>query len=84
MRSDEIGACRVWMRGDSDPYFLHPEEYPRLREAWMAGRTFFEGRGTYDTPTVLKLAAVDMIDLVLPEGMALRKHDAAEDLLMGE
>ena len=84
MRSDEIGACRVWMKGEGDPYFLHPDEYPRLKAAWIHGDTFFEGRDTYETPTVLKLGNVSMIDLVTPADMALRKHDAAEDLMMGE
>ena len=87
MKADEIGCCRVWMKGDVASFILHPEEWPRLQRTFLSGDAIFEARATYGDPIVLRMANAVAINFqcveVTREIIADRKADKAKEAIEG-
>lgn len=81
MRSEEIGCVRLWAKEDPNAFLLHPDLWADVRQAWMNGETFFEGRDCYDDLMVVKLSAIVVISLATPKAMAEAGEDAEADRL---
>jgi len=68
----------VHLRSDSW-YRLHPREWNRLKEEWMSGKAFFEGKTLHGADFVVKLAAVEAIQNQTPDVIrSIRDEEAAD------
>jgi hypothetical protein len=70
-------SCRVWLKEDDAPWAIRVEDYAALVVAWKAGATFFDALDIYGDPLTIKLAAVVIIGLSTPEGIARYDEDMA-------
>lgn len=74
----EIGIISVYPRS-GDSYGAHPSEWSKVKDAWMAGKSFIETKNIYGDALVIKLACVEAIQLSSPEGMERDRAESAED-----
>ena len=77
-RRRETGIAVAWTRSDSS-YACRPDQYSKLRDAWMSGKAFVELDTIHGDTFVLKLGTVEAIQLFTPEGMAFAREEAAAD-----
>lgn len=86
MRRRETGNVVAWTKG-GDAYCFPPEDFPRLKSEWMAGKAFYEGRAFQGDPITLKLSEIVSMHLFTPEGIAAaydeEAADKAEDAAVG-
>lgn len=82
--AEEIGSCRVWVKGDKASFVLHPECFPGLKAAWMGGKAFHEGWDCYGDPIVVKLGEVVAVALWTPGGIAQAIADRKTAQLTGD
>ena len=75
MKQDEIGCTQIYLKEDPDPFQLHPDEYSKVREAWMKGEAFYTGRDCYGEAVTLKLGQV----VAISESTAAVRAQARED-----
>ena len=80
-RFQQIGGCRVWMRGDEGAFVLHPRHFVALRTAWQSGERFFEGTDVYGDVLVLSLHNVVALALATAQGVARCDDDQREQEL---
>jgi hypothetical protein len=83
-RADELGSCRLWVKGDAGAYVLHPRHYPEARAAWLAGKPFFEGTDLYGDVLIVKLGEVTGMALWTPGAIREARAEAKADELLGE
>ena len=81
---EEIGSCRVYMKGDDKCFVLHPAHYPMIRAAWMNGNAFYEGEDGYGDALTVKLGEVAAVALWTPEAIAQAMAEQREDALTGD
>lgn len=86
------GACDVFVRSAGGQFLLRRDQYPIVREAFLAGKPFVEAVGLHGEAMVIKLAEVCGIIETTPEVVAARavdrresnRQDRAESMLDGE
>lgn len=61
---------------------MHPDCYPGLKDAWMAGKAFFVGRSLHDDEIVVKLSAIESIQRFTAEGQQGQRDEEAADRRM--
>ena len=85
-RIREEGVCTAHSK-DGGNWNLPRSEFSRLKQEWMAGAAFFEGRGFYGSTIVLKLGDIVGLGDTTPEQIKDRMDDDAaakkEDEILG-
>lgn len=80
MRASEIGATRVWMKGDDTAFPLHPDCYEPLLAALTTNSAgFFRGWDCYDSPIFLRLSEIAAICKITPESTLKANLDEIVD-----
>lgn len=95
MRSAEIGATRVWLRGDPEAYSLHPKHYGDLKLALLFGCSparkgdvgeiaincpvYFEATDCYGDEILIRLSDIVAVLRATPEAFAEALRDAKID-----
>lgn len=79
MKPNEIGVCHVYNKGCDIPFSLHPTHYVPLRDAWMAGKTFYSATDLYGDEVVVKLADVNYVHHGTPERINQYQADLKDD-----
>jgi hypothetical protein len=68
-------------------YAIHPDDYLKLKEAWMAGRAFVELRAYHGAEQIIKLGTIEAIQMWTPEALAAERDETvankAEDTITG-
>lgn len=75
MKAHEIGVCRVWLSCDEAPYHIHPDDYAKVRNAFISGHDFVEARDIYGAEITLRVESISSVSLVTPEQI----KEAADD-----
>jgi hypothetical protein len=81
-RFREIGAVRVWVRGDDEHYTMHPSQYQEIRAAWLRGDCFFEGQDLWGDTMIINLRNVVVISLATPDAIAEADDDRRDEELV--
>lgn len=64
---------------DSTAWVLPLTAYPSVREAWMAGRAFWEGRDAWGAVVVVKLADIVGLAVWDEARIAIAEDEGAEE-----
>ena len=76
MRERELGAVYAYSKSDGGSCFMLPiGDYDGLREQWMAGRAFFDGKTFYGADLCLKLGDIVAISRHNPTALRLARED---------
>jgi hypothetical protein len=78
MRIDEIGATRVWVKGDASAFLFHPDCYASVLAAWDGNERRFTGRDLYGDLLTVKVADIVAVNLATPEVLAIARADEEE------
>ena len=79
----ELGAVRVWMRGDDSAFTLHPRHFNEIRAAWMRGDCFFDAQDLFGDPVTVNLRNVVVIGLATPAAIAEADDEKRDEDLVG-
>lgn len=82
MRARDVGCTRVWLKEDTAPVEFELECHEALRDAWMAGKAFFDGKTLSGSEMTIKLGQVVLIVRCTPESVAIA--DADNDAIRAE
>lgn len=74
----ETGFGIIWTKENSS-YRVPPEDFARLKSEWLQGKAFFEGRTFHGAELVIKLGAVESIQLTTPESYKAFEEEKAQD-----
>jgi len=79
VRIEEIGATRVWLKGDGSAFLFHPDCFPGILGAWDAAtERLFCGRDLYGDALAVKIADIVAVSRATPEAIAAGKADEDE------
>lgn len=78
MRLEEIGATRVWVKGDGSAFLFHPECYEAVLAAWDGNERRFTGRDLYGDLLTVQVADIVAVNRATPEAFAMAKADEEE------